>query len=53
MAIKYEHNYQEKVTKIFGDRFKLRKKKLCPKCGCEIKNLGDNFCTECGFKLKK
>jgi len=53
LAIKYEDKYQEKVTKIFGDRFKIRKKKLCPKCGSEIKNLGDNFCEECGFKLKE
>ncbi len=51
MAIKYEDKYQEKVTKVFGDKFKLKGKNLCPKCGVEIKNKQAKFCTGCGFKL--
>jgi len=52
LAIKYEDKYQKKVEKIFGDKFKKREKKLCPKCGFRIKDQNYNFCKECGFKLK-
>ena len=53
LAIKYEDKYQKKVEKIFGDKFKKREKKLCPKCGFRIKDQNYNFCKECGFKLKE
>jgi len=53
MAIKYEDKYQEKVKKIFGDRFQKKGIKFCPNCGIKVRHQLDKFCTECGSELKK
>lgn len=45
MKLKYEAKHPEKVPQ--------KEKILCPKCGAKAQNHMDNFCKECGFKLKE
>ena len=52
LGTKYEDKYHEKVTRLFGDKFKRKGKNFCPKCGVEIKTIQNRFCSECSIRLK-
>ncbi|MBA7651400.1 hypothetical protein ES703_59219 [subsurface metagenome] len=45
MKLKYEAKHPEKVAK--------KERIFCPKCGAKAQDHNDNFCKECGFKLKE
>jgi len=45
MKLKYEAKHPEKVAK--------KESIFCPKCGAKAQDHSDNFCKECGFKLKE
>lgn len=45
MRLKYEALHQERTTK--------KETIICPKCGSKVQDYSENFCRECGFKLKR
>ena len=45
MRLKFEAKHHEKEVK--------KERIFCPKCGAKAQDHTDNFCKECGFKLKE